>query len=259
MPSSPTTAASSPPGVRRGFWALVGHAVFRLRNALFPIVLLLVGFGTRPVLASGDIALDHVLDAVGVGVALLGQALRVRVLGLTYVTRAGQNQRVFADALVEKGVFAVCRNPLYVGNLLIIGGVALVHNGWVMYLVAVPFFALAYSAIVSAEEEYLRARFGSAYERYCRRVPRWIPSRTSLSAHGRALPFEWRRALRMEYGTPFGWLSGVLLLLVWEHQSPSAPAISEGELGTLVAVWILLLAAYLVTMTLKLRGRLGPA
>src|SRR6185503_16529647 len=108
----------------------------------------------------GSMSLDHLIDAAGVLVALTGQALRVLVIGLVYITRGGQNRQVWANALVETGMFAHSRNPLYVANLLIFLGLAIVHNGWAMYLIVVPFFAVAYYCIVAAEEEYLRGRFG---------------------------------------------------------------------------------------------------
>ena len=160
--------------------ARAGHFLFKSRDLLFPVVLLLIGFGTRPHVARGDVRVDHAMDAIGLLVSLSGEALRVLVIGLVYITRGGQNRQVWANSLVDGGMFAHSRNPLYVGNLLIILGLALVHNGWAMYFVALPMFLFVYAAIVSAEEEYLNARFGDAYTEYCRRVPRWLPSLRGL-------------------------------------------------------------------------------
>ena len=50
----------------------------------------------------------------------------------------------WANSLVEGGLFGHSRNPLYVANMLILLGLAIVHNGWVMYLVVLPLFALTY-------------------------------------------------------------------------------------------------------------------
>ena len=221
------------------------------------MVLLLIGFGTMPHVARGDMHTDHVLDAIGLGVSLIGQALRVLVIGLVYITRGGQNRQVWANTLVDGGMFAHSRNPLYVGNLLIILGLALVHNGWAMYLVALPIFVFVYAAIVSAEEEYLTARFGDAYVAYCRRVPRWLPSLRGLSRTISEGNFDGLKVLRKEYGTPFGWLSGFLLLLVWEHRSSSAPSISPLELRWIAGTWITLALMYMTARTLKLRGYIG--
>lgn len=234
-----------------------GHFFFKFRDLFFPLVLLLIGLGTMPRLARGDVRLDHLMDTVGFLVSMVGQVLRVLVIGLVYITRGGQNRQVWANALVDGGMFAHCRNPLYVGNVLVILGLAIVHNGWAMYLVAVPFFIFAYAAIVSAEEEFLRSKFGDAYVQYCQRVPRWVPSLSGLGQTIGSGRFDWLKVLRKEYGTPFGWISGFLLLLVWEHQSPSAPSMSAFELRAIVGAWSVLAAAYIVTRTLKLRGYIG--
>src|SRR5688572_31715698 len=63
--------------VRASAAARIGHLVFRVRDALFPIVLLTVAFGTSPRLAGGSVATDHLVDAIGIVVALLGESLRV--------------------------------------------------------------------------------------------------------------------------------------------------------------------------------------
>jgi protein-S-isoprenylcysteine O-methyltransferase Ste14 len=230
----------------------------RVRDALFPLLLLTVAFGTRPRLAGGSIATDHLVDAIGVVIALHGQALRILVIGLVYITRGGQNRQVWASSLVDTGMFAHSRNPLYLANLLLFGGLAVVHNGWAMYLIVVPFFVFAYICIVAAEEQYLNGRFGVVYAEYCRRVPRWLPSLRGLSGTLRTTEFDWLKVLRKEYGTPFAWMSGALILLVWEHDGAAgAPPIGRGELATILGIWIVLAIAYLIVRNLKLSGRLG--
>jgi protein-S-isoprenylcysteine O-methyltransferase Ste14 len=238
--------------------ARIGNVIFRARDVLFPIVLLTIAFGTRPRLAGDSVVSDHLVDAIGVLVAMTGQLLRVMVIGLVYITRGGQNRQVWASSLVDTGMFAHSRNPLYLANLLLFLGLAIVHNGWAMYLIVVPFFLLAYICIIAAEEQYLFGRFGEAYADYCRRVPRWLPSPRGLSMTLRSTQFDWMKVLRKEYGTPFAWMTGALILLVWEHYgAPGATAIGRGELGAIIAVWIVLAVAYLIVRTLKLSGRLG--
>ena len=225
---------------------------------MFPVVLLTVAFGTRPQLAGGSIVTDHLVDAIGILVALSGQVLRVLVIGLVYITRGGQNRQVWAKSLVDTGMFAHSRNPLYLANLLLFLGLAMVHGGWAMYLVVLPFFVFAYTGIIAAEERYLRERFASAYADYCRRVPRWLPSLRGLSATLRSTQFDWLRVVRKEYGTPFAWMTGMLILLVWEHAAAAgAPPIGRAELGAILAVWIVVAVAYVIVRHLKLSGRLG--
>jgi protein-S-isoprenylcysteine O-methyltransferase Ste14 len=67
----------------------------------------------------------HGLDALGVVVLAGGLALRSLVVGLAYIKRGGKGKKVYADALVTDGIFAHSRNPLYLGNILILCGLAL--------------------------------------------------------------------------------------------------------------------------------------
>ena len=77
-------------------------------------------------------------------------------------------------ALVVEGVYRFTRNPIYVGFLLIVVGLAVaVNNAWLL-LAALALFVLLHFGVVKREETYLSGKFGSAYSEYCKRVRRWI-------------------------------------------------------------------------------------
>jgi protein-S-isoprenylcysteine O-methyltransferase Ste14 len=132
-----------------------GSFLFRHRNALFPCAVVLA-------FVPGPLLFADPLRAAGLGalVALAGQLVRAATIGLEYIVRGGRDGRVHADDLVTGGVFAHCRNPLYLGNLVIIAGVALASNSAVALALAPAVFAFAYYCIVRAEEDYLLLRFG---------------------------------------------------------------------------------------------------
>ena len=67
---------------------------------------------------------------VGIAVTLSGQTLRALTVGLVYIKRGGKKKQVYAEKLVQSGIFSHCRNPLYLGNLLILAGVGIVANSW---------------------------------------------------------------------------------------------------------------------------------
>jgi steroid 5-alpha reductase family enzyme len=142
--SAAAQAYSASPLVR------VGNLVFRYRNALFPAVLLLLFLGFRPQYPRGSERLDNLLDALGIAVALTGQLLRFAVIGYVYIIRGGKNRRVYAEGLVTEGFFAHSRNPLYLGNLLVLFGLFLIHNNPWVYGLGVPFFLFSYAVIVAA-------------------------------------------------------------------------------------------------------------
>lgn len=76
--------------------------------------------------------------------------------------------------IVTTGVFSVSRNPLYLGGLCILAGLALIFNlPWVLVLL-LPALAACQILLITPEERYLTARFGEIYQRYAASVHRWI-------------------------------------------------------------------------------------
>jgi protein-S-isoprenylcysteine O-methyltransferase Ste14 len=76
--------------------------------------------------------------------------------------------------LVTTGVFSVSRNPLYLGGVCILAGIALAFNlPWVLVLLLPALIACHY-VLIAPEEKYLAARFGEEYRRYAASVHRWI-------------------------------------------------------------------------------------
>jgi protein-S-isoprenylcysteine O-methyltransferase Ste14 len=235
----------------------IGHFFFRTRDLVFPAVLLALALGTRPLVVHGDWQLDRRLDIVGFAVALLGQLLRIAVIGFAYITRGGRNRRIHADSLVQEGIFAHSRNPLYLGNILIVAGLAIVHGSLWFYFVGIPFFAFAYLAIVAAEEDFLRRKFGSAYESYCRRVNRFLPSVRGLRRTLEHLTFDWKKVVRKEYGTPFAWMSGMLAIVIAERVVTPDAVLAPQTQAVVSVTWAVLAVAYLTARILKKRGALG--
>ncbi len=173
-----------------------------------------------PLLLPGPEPFDDTLVAtlLGAVVAALGQLVRAMTIGLKYVIRGGRGRRVYAEDLVTDGIYAHVRNPMYVGNLLIVAGVAIASNSWATILIGIPLSLFMYIAIVAAEEQYLLSRFGDAFCAYCNDVPRWVPRLGTLVRASPSMQFRWRRLVVKEYGTPFGWVSviaGVTLFNFW--------------------------------------------
>jgi protein-S-isoprenylcysteine O-methyltransferase Ste14 len=233
-----------------------GNFLFHYRNKLFPVVLLSLFFIFRPKLLGGDLQLDRWLDAAGVLVALAGQVLRVAVIGYVYIIRGGKNERIYAEDLVTGGFFSHSRNPLYLGNILVLFGLFMIHNNPWVYIVGIPFFVIGYVAIVAAEEAYLREKFGAAYDDYARDVPRWFPRLKGLRASIGDMTFNWRRVVLKEYGSTFAWTLGAIVLMTAETLIYSSYRENATFLNTLWACLGLLTIAYGTVRYLKLTRRL---
>jgi protein-S-isoprenylcysteine O-methyltransferase Ste14 len=192
---------------RGGFLVAAGNFWFHWRNVLFPVAFLLV-FLPGPRLFASPVTAAF----LGFFVAGLGQLVRAATIGFKYVIRGGRNRRVYAEDLVTDGLYRHSRNPMYVGNLLILFGVAIASNSWGCVAVAVPLFVFIYIAIVAAEENYLRGKFGAAFDEFCADVPRWFPKLGGLAESVAGMKFHWKRVFLKEYGTPFGWILGISIL-----------------------------------------------
>jgi protein-S-isoprenylcysteine O-methyltransferase Ste14 len=79
------------------------------------------------------------------------------------------------EALVVSGLYRWVRNPMYVGVLCWLAALALFFASGAIALYAAVVFAGFNAFVMGYEEPALRRRFGAAYERYCRSVPRWLP------------------------------------------------------------------------------------
>lgn len=236
-----------------------GHFFFKVRNGLFPAILVTVLLLLPPVRFLGNAFMDGWIMGLGLLVALSGQAFRLAVIGYAYVKRGGKNREVYANHLVTRGFYAHTRNPMYVGNFLIVLGFGLLHGSvWVYGLVA-AFFAWVYLAIVSAEETYLQQKFGSEFQHYTETVNRFIPNVSGLKTSLAAFEYDWRRALLKEYNTVFFVLAVCLGLILWKLVYLHAGL--ERFYGLVIALgslYLPLVAGYAGIRYLKKTRRLRP-
>lgn len=224
----------------------VGNVFFRYRNSLLPVACVLL------LLPGADPFPDPMGAAfVGGAVAVLGQLIRAATIGLRYVVRGGRNRRVYAEDLVTDGIYAHLRNPMYVGNLMIASGLAIASNSWTVIVVALPLGFFIYASIVAAEEQYLAARFGARFEAYCRAVPRWLPRLTGLGRTLSSMQFHWRRLLLKEYGTPFGWMSVLVLMTLYNIWMSDQWMARTGDVHTLKTVFVTTFLLWLLAWSIK--------
>ena len=110
------------------------------------------------------------------GLALAGGA--IALAGLVEFRRARTTFNPLdparASALVTTGIYRVTRNPMYLGMLLVLLGLA-VWLGNAAPFVVPPLSVLLLNQLqIRPEERILRERFGAHYARYAGRVRRWV-------------------------------------------------------------------------------------
>jgi len=78
------------------------------------------------------------------------------------------------ERLVETGVYAWTRNPMYLGHIIYMIGVALTFQSLFAAAIALA-RTVWFHFRVRRDERGLTARFGEPYIAYTRRVKRWLP------------------------------------------------------------------------------------
>lgn len=131
------------------------------------------------------------------GVALLGQLIRMYTVGHTPKHTSGRNtEEQVADVLNSTGIYSVVRHPLYVGNFFMWLGVGmLTMNLW--FLVAFTFiYWVYYERIMFAEEQFLRGKFGKAYVNWASKTPAFWPNLKTFVKP--SVKFSWAKVIKKE-------------------------------------------------------------
>jgi protein-S-isoprenylcysteine O-methyltransferase Ste14 len=143
-----------------------------------PVVALVVAFAMRmlsgaiPLLAVPDVVALCVAAALGIaGVSIEASAVVAMVRARTTVDPIHPRR---ASTLVVDGVFRFTRNPIYLGDLLLL-------LAWAAYLMSPGAASLCLIFVlyidrfqIRPEERALSELFGARYDEYRSRVRRWL-------------------------------------------------------------------------------------
>ncbi len=77
-------------------------------------------------------------------------------------------------ALVTSGMYQVSRNPMYLGLVLILVGIAILLGSVMPYIVIPVFMILIEKSFIRVEEQGLEQKFGQQWLEYRQRVRRWV-------------------------------------------------------------------------------------
>ncbi len=79
-----------------------------------------------------------------------------------------------STVLITNGVFQLSRNPMYLGFVLILAGIAVLLRTLSPYVVILAFIVLIDTNYVRVEEQMLAEKFGASWETYKSRTRRWL-------------------------------------------------------------------------------------
>ncbi len=208
----------------------IGNFFFKYRNWIFILFYAALFVPSLPLFSAAVCGAHYYWWPVSIGLLITctGQGIRGLTIGLAYIVRGGKEGKPYAEGLVTEGIFRHCRNPLYVGNILMLLGVGILANSVFYVAVMMPLFSFIYQAIVLAEEDFLRKKFGAGFDDYCRDVNRWWPSLQGLGSTLRSMTFNWKRWILKEHTTQFIWLLGIAMLLAAPLPALRYPELLEG-------------------------------
>ena len=106
---------------------------------------------------------------------MVGGGLLLMVLAVFEMRRARTTPipHMQPSALVTSGIFSRSRNPIYLGDALILAGLAL-RWGWPTLILVPLFMAVIQDRFIRAEEERLNTAFGPDYTRWAAKTRRWL-------------------------------------------------------------------------------------
>ena len=210
---------------------LIGRFLFRYRGFVpVPFLVSLLLLSEKPWALSSPRWLW-----IGALVTLLGEALFSRGGIAKGKPVAGKLSE--ADFIVRYGLYSYVRNPLYLGNYLLFLGFLLFSRNLLLLVVGTILFALYYSLIVRAEEDFLLSRFPEVYEEYLERVPRFFPALLNKPLEKAPL-YSPLQALFREKDTLFQWI--LLFFLFQRRRLENFTGTHLLFLLSLVGVWALL-------------------
>jgi protein-S-isoprenylcysteine O-methyltransferase Ste14 len=110
----------------------------------------------------------------GIALVVIGVGLFLWAIRTFATARTGIMPARSASCVVMAGPYRISRNPMYVSFTAIYIGLALaLALPWAFVLLPGVLVALI-GMVIHREERYMQGTFGTAYEEYCRRVPRWL-------------------------------------------------------------------------------------
>lgn len=148
---------------------------------LLLLIVVAVIMGLRDTLHRTDIAeldlrMAPFADYRWAGAILGVTGLALLIAGRRAFSIADTNINTFdkPTRLVTNGVFAVSRNPMYLGFLLTLLGVSVLTFEPLTLIAPAIFWAASSAWYIPFEERAAATAFGDAYQDYCRRTRRWI-------------------------------------------------------------------------------------
>lgn len=220
----------------------IGNWFFHHRNYLFPILYAGLFIPSPTIIKNSNIAV-----ATGLGLIMSGIIVRCTTIGLEYIIRGGKNRTIHAEKLITGGIYSICRNPMYLGNLLLLLGFGIFVNSVVYTFIFFPIAVFIYYSIICAEEAFLFQKFEEEFLFYKKTVNALVPKLFNLKNAFEGFVFNWKNVIIKEYNSLFLYFSAILVLLLYRQQI---------QIKLFTLLFLSLVSIYLVIKLMKYKPKI---
>jgi protein-S-isoprenylcysteine O-methyltransferase Ste14 len=114
------------------------------------------------------------INLVGWLVVLAGVVLLAYSVSLLISKHTTPDPEGIPSSLITTGPFSFSRNPIYLADVIMATGAAIIFSSLSSFIAPVVVFLVLNTFVIPFEERNLRIKFGEKYEAYMCRVRRWV-------------------------------------------------------------------------------------
>lgn len=186
----------------KGAAVRLGRFFFRSRNYISaPIFIFLVGA------SFWEYENSLIIWTLGPLALFVGELLRF--WAMRHIGRSARTRKDKARKLVTTGPYAFIRNPLYLGNNIILLGFCILSELIWFIPIGLGICFIFYSFIIIYEEELLKQRFGNDFMVYMEKTSRWLPTGLPIKRMQNLIWSNWREVFWRERSTLYGITIGI--------------------------------------------------
>lgn len=148
---------------------------------------------------------------------LAGMFIRALAISVHEPERYLKGERLRSEEFEANGIYQSCRNPKYVGNVLMLIGLGIFANSLHFLISIVPLLAFVYHTMVTSRESDLLNTFKRPYEIYRRSVNRYLPRFGDIVHVSFGPRFTWKSYLAKEHNTIYVTCLSIYIVLMLNH------------------------------------------
>ena len=118
--------------------------------------------------------LINLLNLIGIMGLILSLALFFSSLNLFNSYKENPTPQSNTKRIIKTGIFAYCRNPMYLSFTLFHLSMFLAFENVAYFLSAIGLFVWINTYVIPVEENFLKEKFGDDYSRYLEAVKKWL-------------------------------------------------------------------------------------